>query len=88
MYIKNLKYLHLTPVFDFTISIQDSLPSHTNSIGYCVLKNVFKDLITNMNIHQIYFVKDNEFKGYKFQRISSFECVFIVFSNLMLKYTF
>ena len=33
---------YLTPFFDYTISIYYSLPTNTNTIGYCVPKTGFK----------------------------------------------
>ena len=44
LYIINLKYSHLTPIFDYTISIEYSLPAHTNSNGYCATRKLsFQD---------------------------------------------
>ena len=42
VYIRNLKYAHLTPIFRLQISIQYSIPTHTNINGYCDQKNSFK----------------------------------------------
>ena len=38
VYIRNLKYAHLTPIFGLQISIRYSIPTHTNINGYCEQK--------------------------------------------------
>ena len=35
-FLRNPKYSHLTPIFLLQNIHLDSLPAHTNSIGYCV----------------------------------------------------
>ena len=43
LYIKNLKYPHLTPVFQIhNVHFLYKLPDHTNLNGYCVPKTGFK----------------------------------------------
>ena len=42
LYIKSLKYSHLTHVFDYSITIWNFLETNTNLNGYCVLIKPFK----------------------------------------------